>query len=215
MVKFKFFNYFLSKAALKEQELLHLKSERAAFLAVILANVNVLHRHATGLSSEKVYMANPKFAEDLLACVCVDAAMHGDNLYRVFDFEYSPFYYRGKMIDGVTDKEIASYLKVEIYPEAKGRVDEEIYAELLNAKSLALEEKLKRMNPLFTRNVFEFDEPLWMPEPCAETAMIDRAWERLLNDDDFVRLFQPYAKYIYDGRSLAQARYADHANCIM
>ena len=213
MGKFELFNYFLSKAALKEQELLHLENERASFLAIILATVNIQHRHATGLSSEKVYMANPKFAEELLACVCVDAAMHGDDLYHSFDFEYSPSFHRGNTIDGVTDSDIASYLKVEIYPEAKGRADEEIYAELLNAKSLALEEKLKRMNPFLTRNVFV--EALRMPEPCKETAMIDRAWERLLNDNDFVKLFMPYAKYIYDGRSLAQARYSGHVNDIL
>lgn len=215
MSKIKLFNYFLSKAALKEKELLHLESERASFLAIILADVNILHRHATGCSSEKVYWANPKFAEELFACVCVDAVMHGDELYRAFDFDYCPFSYRGNMIDGVSDKEIASYLNTEIYPEAKGRADKKIYAELLKVKNLALDEKLSHMNPFFTRNVFEFDEPLWMPEPCAETEMIDRAWDRLLNDNDFVKLFQPYSKYIYDGRSLAQARYSTHVNDIL
>ena len=215
MGKFRLFNYFLSKAALKEKELLHLESERASFLAIILADVNIHHRHATGVSSEKVYWANPKFAEELFACVCVDAALHGDDLYRAFDFEYCPFYYRGEKINGVTDKEIASHLNTEIYPKAKGRADKAIYAELLKVKGIALDEKLSHMNPLFTRNVFEFDEPLRMPEPCAQTAMIDRAWDRLLNDNDFVKLFYPYAKYIYDGRSLAQFRYSGHVNDIL
>ena len=212
MGKIALFNYFLSKVALKEQELLHVKKDRAALLAVIFSRMDIQHRHATGCSSEKVYLANPKYAEELFICVCLDAKQHGDYLANAFDFDFVPFYVQGTAIDDITDRTIAAYLDKEIYPN--DCFDKELYAAVSGKDGEALDKMLGGMRSLWKRNVIDPNE-LMMPEPCAETAMIDRAWERLTADENFIKLLNPYTKYDRFTRSLAQSWYGGHINDIL
>ena len=212
MGKIALFNYFLSKVALKEQELLHLENERAALLALIFSRTDIQHRHATGCSSEKAYMANPKYAEELFICVCLDAKQHGDHLANAFDFDFSLFYIQGTAIDDITDRTIAKYLDNEVYPD--DCFDKELYAAVSGKNGEALDKMLDSMRPTWKRNVIDPNE-LMMPEPCAETAMIDRAWERLTADANFIKLLHPYTKYNRFTRSLAQVWYSAHINEIL
>ena len=206
--KIHLFNYFVKKVMLKEQELLNIKDDRIALLAIILSRVSIQHRHATGCSSETVYITYPKYVEELFLNLCIEAVKNGDNqLLHSFDFKATSMYLRERTFDDVEDKEISKYVNKVLYPEAHHTLDESLYGALVPA------DEKERINLFHARNVM--GSPLELPEPCAETAMIDRAWEKLMQDESFIKLLAQCGKQNRFGYSLAHARYSQHIKLLV
>jgi len=200
------FNYFVKKVADKEKEMYQLSNEQAALLAVIFSRASVEFRHATGCSLEAVYMADPKIAEELFILLCVDAEKHGDHLMEQFNFEKVPVYEYGNPHKDLSDKEIAAYLNDTLYPVCKEEVNKDVYKALIFSRE-PLDDILRRIAPRYLRSVGVSE--LELPAPCAETAMIDRAWERLLGYDGFKNLVSLAGKHDKLCHSLIYKRYAE------
>ena len=199
------FNYFVKKVADKQKELYQLSSDEQAMLAVIFSRASVQFRHATGCSLESVYIAEPKIAEELFVLLCLDAEKHGDHLMEMFDFKKVPVYEYGNPHKDLSDKEIAAYLSETLYPTCRENVNKDLYGALIFSLE-ALDDVLRRIAPRYWRNVdlSKFE----MLEPCAETEMIDRAWDRLVADKGFVDLLTMIGKHDRFCHSNIYKRYA-------
>lgn len=207
-MKQKLFNYFLKKAVQHEQAFSASDDVRLAALEVIFSKMLVCKQYASGSSTETIYFCNPKYAEELFLVLCADAATHGDNLLKVFNFRPSSTYIKGHEFPDVRDKELTRYLDQEVYPVAK-KFDEEIklYTKLFSLPAEETEAKLRKLSTSYIRkaNVEALEN---LPEPCAETEMIDRAWDRLTKDEGFLKLFDSNHKHNMNGYSYAYDRYA-------
>ena len=210
-MKTKLFNYFVKKALEKEKELLGLQDDRAAMLALIFARSNVQHRHATGCSSEVAYSVDPKFLQELFILLCANAEHSGDHLKKSFNFVGIPRFELGWGADlkDLEDKDISYHLNNNLFPYANHELDKELYAKLLpNKKPEELECIFERIASKFTYK--PRPEALALPEPCEETAMIDRAWSRLIEHKNFISMLKPQGKMDYAGRSVPYQRYMEH-----
>ena len=205
-MKKKLFNYFLHKVMLKEQELWQLKDESTALLAVIFSSTSIFRRYASGCNMETIYFADPGYAKELFLLLCLDAEKHGDHLLKAFDFEPREQIQRGKRLQDLTDFALMDYLNKEVYPMAE--VDYNMYAALMKKTVAEAQKTMSFMAPGYTRAITK--EKLVLPEENSETKMIDRAWDRLMQDDEFVELLQVYAKHDNRGNSKAYKRYAPH-----
>lgn len=204
------FNYFVKKAVEKEKELLGLQDDRVALLALIFSRYSTQHRHATGCCSETAYTIEPKFLQELFILLCSNAEKSGDNLKQVFDFVGIQRYEWGDELKDMHDKDITYYLSNELFPNAKLEDVREIYAILLFDKTPEeLDDILRRMASTFSRmpRVKALEQ---QPEPCAETEMIDRAWNRMLEHETFISMLNPTGKKNFCGQSIAYQRYAEH-----
>jgi len=208
------FNYFVKKVADKEKELLDLQDDRAALLAVIFSHAYVQHRHATGCSSEALYMADPKTAEELFILLCSNAENHGDHLMKLFNFRRVPLYEYGNSKDDMSDKDLATYLSNELYPACRNGIDKEIYGALIpNKTSEELDDILRHIIPSYARNVGVAE--LELPAPCTATEMIDRAWNRMMEHKGFVELLSPRNKHNYFRHSNIYDCYAGHISTML
>lgn len=216
MKKILIFNYFVKKALEKEKELLGLDDDRAALLALVFSRSQVQHRHATGCCQEVAYAVNPKFLQELFILLCSNAEKSGDNLKQSFDFVGIPrfqFGYCGELQD-MEDKDISYYLNNNLFPYAGRQMNKELYTKLLSdLKPEALENFFERMSSKLTYEPRV--EALEQPEPCAETAMIDRAWSRLVEHNGFISMLKPEGKRDYRGWSIPYQRYAEHINNLL
>lgn len=203
-MKKKIFNYFLKKVLLKEQELLKTKDEQLALLAVIFSSTHVFRRYQSGCNMEQIYFAEPKYAEELFLLVCLDAEQHGDHLLGAFNFVPKEQFCRGSKLPDLNDAELSNYLDKEVYPIAKA-VDYDLYAALMNTTAAEAQEKIACTAANYMRATIGTD--LELPNACSETEMIDRAWSRLLENGEFVKLLQIAAKHDKHGISEAYKRY--------
>lgn len=203
------FNYFVKKVMEKEKELLDLQDDAPALMAVIFSKYGVQHRSASGYSSETAYVVNPKFAQELFIILCSNAESHGDHLKQVFNFTGVKRYEWGDELADVQDKDITYHLNNNLYPYTGREIDRTLFAKLLpKMSSEDLDNMLARIAPVFGRKPWM--HALEQPEPCAETAMIDRAWERLMAHENFVSMLKPEGKQNYRGQSVPYQRYVEH-----
>ena len=204
-MKQKLFNYFMTKVVQQEQSFLKSDDARLAALEVIFSKMSVHRQYASGASSETIYFCAPKYAEELFLILCMDAAAHGDNLARLFDFKPFASYLWGHRFEDVSDSELKNYLE-KVYP-INAAVDKELYQKLFTLPAEKINNILNRLSAVYIRDAHpELLENL--PEPCAETAMIDRAWARLMGDKTFVELLKPNGKHCHNGYSRAYDRYS-------
>lgn len=203
------FNYFVKKVMEKEKELLDLQDDAPALMAVIFSKYGVQHRFASGYSSETAYVVNPKFAQELFILLCANAESHGDHLKQAFNFSGIKRYEWGDELADVQDKDITYHLNNNLYPYTGKEINRELYAKLLPQMSEdELNNTLSRIAPVFGRKPWL--PALQQPEPCAETEMIDRAWNRMLEHEGFLSMLKPSGKQNYRGQSVPYARYSEH-----
>lgn len=208
------FNYFVKKAIEKEKELLGLQDDRVALLALIFSRYSVQHCNASGWSPETAYAVEPKFLQELFILLCSNAEKSGDNLKYAFDFVGIPRYEWGDELKDMHDRDITYQLNNNIFPYAKMDDVREIYVALLPNKTPEEQDNiLTRMAAVFSKA--PRPEALEQPEPCAETAMIDRAWERLLQHDGFISMLKPSGKQDHCGRSIPYQRYVEHLSTLL
>ncbi len=193
----------------KEKELLDLQDDAPALMAVIFSKYGVQHRFASGYSSETAYVVNPKFAQELFILLCANAESHGDHLKQAFNFSGIKRYEWGDELADVQDKDITYHLNNNLYPYTGKEINRELYAKLLPQMSEdELNNTLSRIAPVFGRKPWL--PALQQPEPCAETEMIDRAWNRMLEHEGFLSMLKPSGKQNYRGQSVPYARYSEH-----
>lgn len=209
--KFLLFNYFLQKAVQKEQELLRIDDFRAALLALIVSRASVFHRCASGCSTQKAYLCKPKYAEELFLYLCLDAEKHGDALLKEFKFQKThSFSHATQNMGDFEDVELTGYLD-QIYPLSKffNKEDKELYAAILeNPADIA---ELEAAHT-FLRKVAV--DSLELPAQNEKTAMIDRAWERVWEVDEFPAMFTLTGKHDVHGRSYPYNRYMDNQDIL-
>lgn len=187
--KKKIFNYFLKEVQLKEQEHLNTKDEQLALIAVIFSSTHVFRRYQSGCNTEQIYFANPEYAEELFLTLCLDAEKHGDHLLKAFNFvpyERHPY---GLIRQDLRDYELHDYLWNEVYPMAG--VDYNLYATLMKTTP----EEARESTSLITAYTRGVKTNLEISDRCQETEMIDRAWNRLMQNNEFVKLLQISAKH--------------------
>jgi len=203
------FNYFVKKVMEKEKELLGLQDDKAALLAVIFSKYGVQHRSASGYSAETAYVLNPKFAQELFILLCSNAEKSGDNLKQAFNFVGIKRYEWGDELQDIQDKDITYHLNNNLFPYTGKEINRELYAKLLPQMSEdELNNTLSRIAPVFGRKPWL--PALQQPEPCVETEMIDRAWNRMLEHEGFLSMLKPSGKQNYRGQSVPYARYSEH-----
>ena len=207
-MKKKLFNYFLKKVVQKEQTLLKSGNIRLAALGVIFSKIPVTTPKPNGINIETRYVFIPRYAEELFLFFCMDAAAHGDNLLQTFDFCPSMTYIRGHSLQDMKDNELINYLEQEVYPVAI-KFEEEIalYAELFSLPTEKTKAMLQRLSVFYIREV-NTKVLKDQPEPCAETEMIDRTWDRLMQDKNFTVLFDSGCKHLLNGYSNAYEMYS-------
>lgn len=206
-MKKELFNYFLKKVMLKEQELLNIQGEQALLLAVIFSSTSIFRRYQSGCAMEHIYFAKPKYAEELFLLVCLNAEQHGDHLLRAFNFTEREEFHQGRRAVDVSDSELADYLYKEVYPITE-EVDYDLYGLLTGETPEGALKTMSHVAPVYTRAVTQ--KKLEISEKCEETTMIDRAWERLQADEEFMELLQLNKKHDRQGKSNAYKRYAPH-----
>jgi len=195
---------------------LGLQDDKVAMLALVFSRARLQHRSATGCSSEEVYAVNPKFLQELFILLCSNAEKSGDHLKYSFDFVGVPRFEFGWNADlkDLEDKDISYHLDNNLFPYANRQMDKELYTKLLADKTPEeLECIFERMASKFTYE--PRPEALELPEPCAETEMIDRTWNRLLEHPNFVSMLKPKGKLDYLGRSVPYQRYVEHISQLL
>ena len=192
------FNYFLQKVAETEQRLWQ-TDEKAALLAVILSKANVFRRSASGGTSETIWSCQTRYAEDLFWIVCLDAKAHGDDLLKYYQPRAS-FLFGGEKQWGAPILEETDIEKQcsQIYPKAAP--EKELYAQFIKEETM----------PAIMYATTVAPSKLELPAPDEDTAAIDRAYQRLSDDKEFLKLLNIYSKYEFYGRSLAHKYYATH-----
>lgn len=207
-MKKKLFNYFLQKVVQQEQSFLKSDNTELTALAIIFSKMSVHRQYASGASTETIYFCAPKYAEELFLVLCMDAATHGDNLLQVFNFHPSSSYICGHQLPDMKDDELANYLAKEVYPETKDLDNAvEHYTKLSGLPKAEMQDRLRKMKASYIRKV-NTEVLANQPEPCAETAMIDRAWDRLMKDKNFTALLDSGSKHKPNGYSNAYAQYS-------
>lgn len=197
------FNYFLSKAAQKEQELLNIRDARVAQLAIIFAKVRIFRRYPSGCTMEDIIGIKPEYAQELFLNLCLDAEKHEDHLLKSFDFRSKPFLHQGGCVNMLVDEDIKKILEEKLYPKSDyPRRTLEFYRVLAKDENVDLETKIQP--EILDVNLIEMTQ---LPE-AKEAMMIDRAWQRLTENEHFINLLQPYGKYDQYGRSHAYMAYA-------
>ena len=191
------FNYFIMKCVQKEQELHGVKNFQMSLLALVLSYSGIIRRYSSGCNLEQICFCNRYYLEDLLLCLCVNAHKNNEDLFYLFDFK--PHYgYRGDTYSDnyISDSELDKYLE-NLLPSVKNanEIDYDAYRALVH---LSPEELLKESYHL--GNVYKVNaSALDVAKDCPEIGVIDRAWARLANDDDFNRLFNIRGKHTPNG----------------
>jgi len=202
------FNYFLSKAVQQEQMLLKIKDEKSSRLALILAQTSIFRRYAQGCTTESIVLANPLFAEEMFLLVCLKAEEQGNRLMSAFDFGPVSKFVCGNLVYYLEDQDLTNYLAKTLYPQS--RADKETYSRLLKKRWEEIEEIVLKAPAEHVRSAST--TKLFMPTPCAETEMIDKSWQQLINDADFLSCFDLTKKYDLYGLSapfiLCEKRYS-------
>lgn len=194
-------NYLIWKCVQKEQQLLGIDDFRAGMLSFVLSHANKVRRYAYGVGAEEICFAHIYFPEEVLLAVCLDAELHGDKLLHEFDF------HKGRGIQGkyhreiyIKDDELDGYLEsIFPYTNTEDDVEFKLYKKATNFSRKKLLERAHRVDNLCCIP----KERLALPEKCAETDAIDRALERLHEDELFNCLFGRGYKHNPMGRSLA------------
>lgn len=159
-------------------------------------------------------MADPKFAQELFIILCIDAKRHGDNLADAFLFVPWTLYYKGNVLSGIEDKDLTNYLDTTLFPAVYNCILKPFYHVLIPDKTAEqLQEIYYRQCRWSFRDVM--DTPLILPAKNEQTAMIDRAWERLSKDAAFINLFSLTGKHSRQGLSYAYLRYADGLDTLL
>lgn len=195
------FNYFLSKVAQKEQELLGIKDAKASLLAVIYANVRVFRRYPSGCTMETVLVSIPNYAQELFLNLCLEAEKQDNHLMKAFDFEVASAFYHGGEFPILRDKGITEFLEKSVYPLAQNKDKAiEVYKALNQDKKL----NFKKMIRSDIRDVNVIQQEIPTQE---EVRMIDEAWDHLTKNEHFINLLQPFGKYDQYARSHAYMAY--------
>lgn len=207
-MKKKLFNYFLKKAMQKEQAVLKSGNPGLAALGIIFSKLPIIVPNPNGARVETRYVFIPRYAEELFLILCMDATAHGDNLLQVFNFKSSMTYIRGYKLQDMKDNELIEYLEQAVYPIAI-KLEEEmpLYTKLFSLPPKETKALLQRLSVFYVRKV-NIEKLKNQPEPCAETEMIDRAWNRLMHDKNFIVLFDCCCKHLLNGYSNAYEMYS-------
>jgi len=172
------FSYYLQKLAQMEQELLGVNDQQTGLLAVILAKTNLFRRFSSGCTTQELCFCNPMFAQELFIHLCLNAEENGDNLLSSFDFAQTLTFSLGLVEHPIIqDNEITIFLN-EVYPEVKSKkeIATSLYVQILGEMSRdELCDKFVQLANFRKINA----KALCISEPCAETAMIDKALARL------------------------------------
>lgn len=202
------FNYFLQKCVQKEQELLSTDDFKTALLAVIVSRANLIRHYAQGVTMEAIYFCKPFYAQELFIYLCFNAYENGDCLHSSFNFKKVTSNRSGSWGDeAYEDADITKYLyKVFDYPKGMKDIDCTSYSKIVgeNAPNKLLDMFYNLSN---FRNVTVTGVEL--PAACPETEMIDRAWNRLMNDENFINMLKIGAKHDSHGRSYAYRSYCE------
>lgn len=199
------FNYFLEKCLNKEKLLLKTDDFKTLMLGLVTAKASIFRRTASGCSTEVTYLIRPKFLQEMFVVLCLDAVEHGDNLLGMFGFQkgYAFHHVRANKED-FEDVELTAYLDT-IYPDAFVLKKEEraMYAQIVGSFSEMRNSpyyghlRLKRV-AIGKLEVASFDK---------YTEMIDRAFERLCAQEDFLKMFLLGSKYDIYGVSAPYNKY--------
>ena len=203
MKKILLFNYFISKCVQKEQELLGVSDFKTALLATVLSYSGMVRRYSTGCTLEHICLCYRYYLEELLLCVCVNATKNGENLFHAFDFHKAIDSRGGKYSDSyIKDNELDSYLE-SILPNAKNAndIDFSAYKTLLDFSKEEVIKKCYYIENLCTIKV----NSLPLPTRCAETEIIDRAWERMMNDKNSKDMWSIYSRHLPNHQTQAIA----------
>lgn len=200
------FNYFLQKCVQKEQELLNTDDFKTGLLALILSHAHLYRHFAHGVTMSEIYFCKPFYAQELFIYLCFDALEYGDFLYRSFDFEMETSYRPGEWgVKAYEDKELTQYLdKIFEYPKSMSDVDCELYGKIIgDTSSQELLSKFYNVSNLRTITIDSLELPLM----CPEVKMIDRAWNRLMVDENFIKMLTIGCKHNSHGRSYIARSY--------
>ena len=208
MKKIFLFDYFLQKCVLKVQDLLKLDDDlKASQLGVIVSKARMFHRTASGCTMEEIYFCNPMYAQEFFLYFCYRMDDKGERLLRNFNFHRYICYLPGMFsVDCYEDKDITHHLE-NMFPVVSSRSDIEfnIFNKILGTHTEEeLEEKFRQISN------FRGVRPLTMeniPTAKPEIDLIDEAWKKLENDEDFINMLTIHCKHDHNGRSHAHAAY--------
>lgn len=203
MKKILLFNYFIMKCVQQEQSLLGVKDFKTGLLATVLSYSGLVRRYQTGCTLENICFCHRYYLEELLLCLCVNAQKNGENLFGVFDFCKAYGERGGKLYDAfIKDKELDSYLE-SIFPSIT-IADEVEFSEYKSLVNLSKEELLEKC--YYVKNLCKVKvSSLMVSEPCLETEIIDRAWERLIKDEGSANLWDVRSRHLPNHQSQAIA----------
>lgn len=212
MKKIEIFNYFVKKALSEEKELLNTEDDRVAMMALAFAKFDVQHQHATGCSLEKGYLVNTEFVKQLFVLVCLEAKEYGDGrLAQLFSFKPKMHFNYGSVSTDVYDADVEKHLNEVLYPIDS--VDKHLYQALLpKGNPQEVEQTCMKKASEFSRK--PNPKALETTEPCAETEIIDRTWNRLRLNKDFVSLLDPRGKVNNRGDSIIYHFYKDRLSAL-
>lgn len=180
-MKTKIFSYYLQKLAQMEQELLGVKDQRAALLAVILAKTNLFRRLHTGCTVQPICMCFPRYAQELFLYMCIEAKKKGTDILSYFNFAQKTAYIPGLWGQPyVEDADITSFL-TKVYPEvlSVNEIDINLYRYFFEKENK--EELIEKF--IHLGNFRQVNEKALRPlGTCKEKKMIDDAFE-LLKDN--------------------------------
>ncbi len=209
------FSYYLHKLAQKEQELLRCDDFRIGLFAAIFANTRLFRRYASGCTVEPICFCNPIFAQDLFIYLCINAQENGDNLFKEFNFrQITGSYFHYPLCAGrypcIEDRSISSFLD-RLYPSVLSEKDVDVPL-LEKLQNLIGEQDLEKKFRI-TSNIRQVRQSV-LPtlRICAETEMIDRAFERLAADDVMCNMLSIESKCDINGVSVAYTVIKTHLN---
>lgn len=204
------FNYFIEKCLDNEKMFLKTDDFKTLMLGLAFAKASVFHRNISGCSSETVYFIKPKFLQEMFVLLCLNAYEHGDDLFKVFDFNQTYAFHGQHSEQGdFEDVELTSYLNKVYVETAPLKPEEEaMYTTLAKVEKLTPE--------MFPHHRFSLKrvavDELEVSQENDFTKMIDRAFERMSQSEEFIQLFLVSGKYDLYGISKPYSMYIRRLN---
>lgn len=198
------FNYCVEKFVSYEQQLLEEEDFKTALIALSLSKSRMFRRFVSGCTVEELCFSDPYYLQDLFLVVCADAIENGDNVKEFFNFKIGEAYHRRLRGNAyIEDWDISRYIETIFRPVQS--VDYAMYEKLLDIKLTPenIQKYFSHYENLRGVNVSE----LQLPETCEATEMFDRAWERLLRQPEFRKMFVITNRHSLYGKTAAYDRY--------
>lgn len=199
-------NYCMLKFAQEAKVLYHLPDERTALLSLTFDHRSLFRRVSTGCFMQDICFANVLYPQDLLFLLCLEAYVKGDNLVEQFSFAIDYPHYRCNWDTlYLEDKELSRYLCEEIFPEVSSKKQINFAAyRAISGLELTPDNVLEKFFHFGNLRSIKVGS-LPKLEPCAETEMIDRAFDSLSARVDIDKLLT--TKHDMYGRSILQTMF--------